>query len=61
MRTILKLLGGIQSNYWEDISSPGFGTTEYIDSLLPRPEQFIYRLYTQVSYLRLFCPDDVEI
>ena len=26
MKTILKLLGGIQSNYWEDTSSPGFGT-----------------------------------
>ena len=27
MNTILKLLGGIPSNYWRDLSSPGFGTT----------------------------------
>ena len=26
MQTILKLLVGIQSNYWGDISPPGFGT-----------------------------------
>ena len=28
MYAILKLLGGIQSNYWGDIFPPGFGTPD---------------------------------